>query len=191
MIRVYDFDNTIFKGDSTARFCAYSLRKRPGLLLRLPGVAIAFAAMAIGVKSKTRAKEKLFRALVRGYENIDRDIAAFWDENFSRIKPWYMQMRSRDDVIISASPEFLLELPCKKLGVRLIGSRVDKTTGEYNGLNCHGEEKVRRYEKAGMPGEFEFYSDSLSDAPMAEKAARAFMVAGDDVRSWEFGDARK
>ena len=99
-----------------------------------------------------------------------------------------MEQKKTDDVIISASPEFLLSPVCKKLGLKyLIASRVDKNTGKYNGINCHGKEKVRRfYEEFGETDVEEFYSDSYSDTPMAEIANKAFMVKKDEITPWDF-----
>ncbi|MEE0264705.1 MAG: haloacid dehalogenase-like hydrolase, partial [Acutalibacteraceae bacterium] len=91
--------------------------------------------------------------------------------------------------IISASPEFLLELPCQMLGIKyLMASRVDPKTGKYTGENCHGEEKVRRlYEKYPKDTVIEeFYSDSYSDTPLAKLAKKSFMVKGDDISDWIF-----
>jgi phosphoserine phosphatase len=62
----------------------------------------------------------------------------------------------------------------------LIASRVEAQTGAYDGLNCHGEEKVRRmreqYPELEIAG---FYSDSRSDTPLAKLARMAYMVKGD------------
>ena len=41
LIDVYDFDGTIYDGDSTADFVLFSLRRHPGVLLGLPRVAAA------------------------------------------------------------------------------------------------------------------------------------------------------
>ena len=47
-------------------------------------------------------------------------------------------------------------------------------TGLYDGLNCHGEEKVRRMRELYPDAEIEqFYSDSLHDTPLARLARRS------------------
>jgi phosphoserine phosphatase len=52
-------------------------------------------------------------------------------------------------------------------------------------LNCHGEEKVRRYREAfGDAPIDEFYSDSYSDTPLAKLAAKAYLVKGDKRLPW-------
>ena len=52
------------------------------------------------------------------------------------------------DLIISASPEFLLKPICGILGIKhLIASKVSPVDGKYTGKNCHGKEKVRRFKQ--------------------------------------------
>ena len=184
MINIYDFDDTIFSGDSTARFCRYVLGKRPALALKLPRVGGAFLLYALSLRTKTWAKQVLYRALLTGTD-AESLLDAFWLENMGRIKSWYIAQKRADDIVISASPEFLLRPACKQLGItQLLASRVDMRTGDYDGLNCHGEEKVRRYRAECPQGAFQFYSDSMSDAPMARLAEQAYMVTGDEIKPW-------
>jgi phosphoserine phosphatase len=75
---------------------------------------------------------------------------------------------------------------CAKLGiVHVLASQVDPKTGRYTGLNCHGEEKVRRLKEVEKNADIEeFYSDSISDAPLAALAEKAYLVKGDQRRVW-------
>ena len=65
-----------------------------------------------------------------------------------------------------------------RLGIRLIASDMDKRTALLNGLNCYGEEKVRRfYEQFPKDSKVEsFYSDSLTDTPLARLADKAYLI---------------
>ena len=63
-MNVYDFDNTIFRGDSTVRFILFCLGRHPMLWTRLPGQIASGAAYLLGKKSKQRFKEGLFTALM-------------------------------------------------------------------------------------------------------------------------------
>ncbi len=181
---VYDFDNTIFAGDSSVRFYCHCVKRKPSILLDLPAVGVWLIGMQLGLVEKTRFKERLYRYFTK-VEDIRSAVTAFWDENFQRIKPWYLAVKRADDVIISASPEFLLAPACQRLGVTLLASQVDETTGKYRGLNCHGEEKVRTL-KAVMPTIVvdKAYSDSRSDTPLALLAKQAYLVKGDRLLPW-------
>ena len=66
-----------------------------------------------------------------------------------------------------------------------MASRVDIRTGVYDGLNCHGEEKVRRFREAFPDGVIDsFYSDSYSDDPLTKLASEAWLVKGDELKPW-------
>ena len=56
---------------------------------------------------------------------------------------------------------------------------------DINGENCWGEEKVKRlYEKFPNAKCEEFYSDSLSDTPLAELADKAMIIRGNELIEW-------
>jgi HAD superfamily phosphoserine phosphatase-like hydrolase len=185
-VNAYDFDNTIFRGDSTARFLAFLLRRRPALARYVFVWAAAAAKYALRLTDKTRMKQKIYSVFAR-VDDMDALVAEFWKKNAPRVKDFYLEKRRGDDIVISASPEFLLRDICADLGVGLlIASRVDPQTGGYDGLNCHGKEKVRRLREIDPDVEIgEFYSDSHSDEPMARIARKAFLVKGDKILDWQ------
>ena len=184
-MNVYDFDNTILRGDSTARFFAYCLKHYPKMRRDIPGQAANGVLFIIKCRKKQAFKERMLHFLTY-IDDVDAAVAAFWDENFARVKPWYLERHRQVDVVISASPEFLIRPACERLGIGCVmGSPVDKFTGKYSGLNCHGTEKVRRFREIYPEGQIdEFYSDSYSDQPLADLAASAWLVKGDALTPW-------
>lgn len=185
-MNIYDFDKTIYNGDSTADFYFYCLKKYPKILFTVPMTLFSFAMYIIGAWSKTKFKEKMYRFLL--YVNDpEREAELFWAEHCGNIKEYYKKNRRGDDIVISASPEFLLKPIAERLGFgMLIASRVDARTGKYTGKNCHGEEKVKRlYEKVPDAECDEFYSDSFSDAPLAKLAKHAYIVRGSKLIDWD------
>ncbi|MCQ2513808.1 MAG: HAD-IB family phosphatase [Ruminococcus sp.] len=184
----YDFDKTIYDGDSTADFYIFSMKKHRKIVTLFPSLlssAMNFYIFKNG--TKTEFKEVMYRFLQ--YCNTKEDVEEFWKLNEHKIKKFYLTQQKPDDVIISASPEFLLAPICKKLGIKyLIASRVNKKSGKYTGLNCHGEEKVKRFYEIFDKNTVveEFYSDSYSDTPMAKIAQKAFLVKGEKLSDWNF-----
>ena len=67
---------------------------------------------------------------------------------------------------------------------KVIASNVDKKTGKYYGVNCYGDEKVRRFMNEVGENIERFYSDSLSDRPMMALAEKAYLVKGDNLIYW-------
>lgn len=176
MINGYDFDETIYNGDSSVDFYFFCLKKNKKVLLQLP-IQIWFLFLyVIKVVDKTKFKEKVFSFLKR-INNVDDYIKEFWDKKYANIKPWYLKQKENTDVIISASPEFLLKPLEKKLKVKIIASKVDKKTGKFLEKNCHDYEKVNRfYKEIGKKKLKSFYSDSMSDKPMMDISENAYLV---------------
>ncbi len=185
-MNVYDFDGTIYSGDSTADFYMHCLKKYPAILLTVPGMVFAFGMYLLNVYSKTKFKEKMYKFL-KYVPEVDSEVEIFWDKNQSKIKKYYRDNHRDDDVVISASPEFLLAPICERLGVKkLIASRVNKKTGKYDGENCRDTEKVKRLHEWYADARInDFYSDSLADAPLAELAENAYIVKGDKLIPWD------
>ncbi len=184
-MNIYDFDETIYDSDSTKDFYFYCLKRYPKMLLSVPNMLWAFFMYILGVKTKTQFKEKMYGFLVY-VPDINIAVNDFWDKNEHKIKRWYKERQKEDDIIISASPEFLLKPICKRLGIKgLIASCVDSHTGVYTGENCWGEEKVKRLYKE-FPDAVcsEFYSDSLSDSPMALLAQTSKIIRGNELIEW-------
>lgn len=184
-MNVYDFDKTIYAGDSTLDFTRFCYRRHPLLLRFLPGQVLAFVPYALGLIDKTAFKQRFYR-YYRGVKDINAEVRLFWETHKQKIEPWYLEQKSESDVIVSASPEFLLRPICAELGVSsLIASRVDSKTGVYDGLNCYGEEKVVRFREVfGEAAVERFYSDSLSDAPLAALASESFLISGGKAVPW-------
>jgi phosphoserine phosphatase len=190
-MNVFDFDKTIFKADSTARFFFFSLKKHPSIFLDVPG--IAFAALkyyTFRIGNKTHFKEKMYRFLKRC--DTKRDVEEFWERNISGIKSFYHEIHRDDDVIVSASPEFLLKPLEERLHITVIASKVSPLDGKTDGLNCYHAEKVRRFREVFPDGQMEaFYSDSYSDEPLALLAEKAYIVDGETLIDWDYTHHKK
>ena len=208
-MRVFDFDGTIYNGDSTYDFYLYLIKKQPKVLIYLPYFIYSYILYKLNIKiknkdkfdflsdddflvlNKTYLKENFFMFLnAIKQEEIDDYIYDFWIEKIkqNKIFNYYIKDRRKDDVIISASPRFLLEPIAKLFNCDLICSEVDKHTGKYNSLSCWWKEKVIRYKKVYNNIKInEFYSDSITDLPLALISDKSYRVFKDGtVVDWNF-----
>ena len=186
-MNVYDFDKTIYKKDSTTGFFLFSLKRHPKILTLLPSIFAGFVKYYVLKKgTKTEFKSRIMKFVK--YIDYNKDIKDFWGKHKKGIKDFYLKQQRADDVIISASPAFVVEPICKELGIKhILCSNVDEITGLYSGENCHGEEKVRRYREIfGEKIIDKFYSDSYSDTPLAKIANEAFIIKGNKISPWVF-----
>lgn len=191
-MNVYDFDNTIYKKDSAISFYLFVLRRNPFIIFKtLPVQLFGFMKYKLQRISKEEFKSCYF-SFVR-YIDLVFEVDEFIKKEKCNIAYWYLKHMQNTDVVISASPEFLVAPFMKMLGVEnVIASKVDVETGKFLSRNCHGEEKVVRFREKFNGKEIdEFYSDSLSDLPMARLAKEAYIVRGEKLTLWGFDQEKE
>lgn len=182
-MNVYDFDKTIYRGDSSIDFILYLTKKHPSLLKYYPKIFYTFIKYKLKKCPKIEFKSSFFM-MIKDI-NLKKEINLFWNENINKIKPWYLENKKASDLIISASPLFLVTKACEILNVKCIASEVDERTGKYIN-NFYGEEKVKQFKKIYQNKQInKFYSDSVSDVYLAKIAKQSYLVKGNKIRKWE------
>ena len=184
-INVYDFDGTIYRGDSSVDFYIYALHSNLKIIFKLPLQFFNFLRYKMRIISKREFKESYF-SFLKNINNIDDLVCSFWKANDKKINRWYFAEKSSSDVIVSASPEFLIKPIGDQLGaIKTIATLVNKKTGEFISENCYGNEKVLRLNKEFSSYKIEkFFSDSNSDLPLKNISQIAFKVRGSNIRRW-------
>lgn len=185
-MNVYDFDGTVYAGDSSVDFYLYCLRKHPAIAAFVFRQGWGVLQHATGRIDTMRMKQEFF-CFLRDLKELETLVETFWNGRQAKIRDWYLKQKQADDVIISASPEFLLLPICRRLGLQPpIATQMDPASGKIEGQNCKGTEKVRRFlEQYPEESVERFYSDSLTDAPLAALAEEAFFVRGEAITRWE------
>ena len=185
-MNVYDFDNTIYKGESSLDFFIYCVKQNPKQLKFMPSVIYTLAKYKlclITAEELIKTGEKFALEFINNIKNIDTVTKDFWDGHQHKIKSFYLKNQKSDDCIISASPSFLLKEIANRLNItNLICSEVDKTTGKINKL-CFSKEKARLFTKHFPDVDIDcFYTDSMNDKPMIDISKSAYIVKGNRIK---------
>lgn len=186
-MNIYDFDNTIFSGDSSVKFIKYSFCKHPFLVIWSVIKCIKECIKYILKKSDFGLiKSELF-SFVKHIDNLDEYMNQYVLKHQKYIKTFYLEQKKDDDVVISASFEFIVKPFCDKLGIKtVIATKYDTKKGCIIGKNCKGKEKIVRFNKIFKDYHVnEAYSDSFSDIPMFEIADKAFLVKEEELIPYE------
>ncbi len=186
-MNVYDWDKTIVPFDSTAKFYFYCLKKDLSLLKHLPYQLKGFILYFFKKIDKTEMKSYLY-VFVPTIKDIEARVNKFWQENIQYVNDWYKKQQRQDDIVISASPYFLIKPACDLLDIKtLFASQVDSKTGKVLSKNCSSQEKVNVFLQAGYKKEEveEFYSDSYNDRYFASIAKQAYLVKGQELKKWD------
>ena len=184
-MNVYDFDETIYDGDSSIDFYLYCLRKRPIIIFFIFKQAYGVLLKKLKIIN-TKSMKEYFFSFLKKLDNVDELVNSFWKINDKKIKKWYLKSKKSSDLVISASPDFLISPICRKLKIRdAIATKMDINTGKIIGENCKGKEKVNRFYKEYPNGKIlKFYSDSYTDTPLKEISNEAYLVKENNLSSW-------
>lgn len=189
-MRVFDFDGTIYDGESLFDLYLYSARHDPKVFRYIAPVLRYAVKYKLG-RATLEQMEYGVGKMTEGYltelsrskrvASVEQLVDDFWDRYYARIKPWYQP--ESDDVILTASFGLTVGEVCRRLGVRnLVASEVDVETMKVTYLNFNTN-KARRFRELYGPDAVidEFYTDSKFDQPMIDMARHAFMVKGDTI----------
>ena len=94
MWNVYDFDKTIYDGDSTAHFYFYCSAKFPvgAFLVALSGLLVLLLCAGRIQKHSLRSSSIGFFRRVKDIETV---VEQFWNEKQGGIKAWYLAAGKR------------------------------------------------------------------------------------------------
>lgn len=193
-IDIYDFDKTIVPFDSGSLFCGYCLLHYPYLILFLPiAVPVLLTAAILMILKIIRFTDfKKICFMFVPLIPLDKAVKGFWDRHEKDVHKWFYK-RERYSVVISASPDFLLNEIEDRLGFdKLICTRHNRKTGSIIGENCRGEEKVKR-----LSQEFDMtdinvinvYSDSLKhDRPIFSLGKNCYQIVNSKIVPFKYDE---
>ena len=185
-MNVFDFDNTIYDGESFVDLFIMVLCKDPTLLRYVPTMISGIVQYKTGTLRLETALEqysKPFEEYVSALSDIDALVDEFWDKHMHKIKPFYDQVRSDDDLVISASPQIVVDEVCRRLGIkRCIGTQFDRKTGKL-GRVCFRENKIAAFREAYPDAHISaLYTDSMHDKPLMDISEAVYFVKGNKIK---------
>ncbi len=175
-MNIYDFDGTIYPTDCSIDFCLWCMKRQPKLWFTfLPKALKNLILRKMGKMTEATMQREFFGYLTL-VKDFDEQIERYWDKNEKRIASWYMAQKRPDDLIISASPNCIIEPIANRLGVRFMATDFDREFGVFLNKMKYAKEKARYIIDQGFPMIENFYSDSLADTPLALLAEKAHLV---------------
>ena len=181
VIDVYDFDHTLFEGETSLAFFFYTLKKRPWILFFMPVLLLSGILLLLFPNDLTIGKR--FFLLPLKWVGAFHMIPDFWKEMKlqGRLAPWFHPTENDVPVVIcSASPGFLLSpLFVDDLAVAaVLATEVEPSGLHFLTPNTRGPEKVRRLKEAFPEAQIRIAaSDSEGhDGPLLQLASVPLLV---------------
>ena len=192
---VYDFDKTIYGGETGTNFFKFYFKKFPlkSLVFIILYVEDILFYIFKQIKLK-QLKERFFRFLEgHSKEEIDKLVTEFWEIEKNKIYDWakdeLTENKKQVDLVIvtSASPKFIIEKFLLDFGYDLVfGTEFvkfdnDRFISKIYGENNKNDEKVKKLKiwakKQKISFEIlKFYSDSIADKPLYDLAKEKVWV---------------
>ena len=186
-MNVYDFDNTIYDGESAIDFFFCYIKLNPSMIRFLPKVLFAMVKYKLGkitIEKMMSDYAPLIKKIFCECENREEFVSQFWDTHMHKIKSFYSDVRRDDDILLTASPDITMNEIAKRLGIKnLVCSKIDNETGEMTRL-CMRQNKITAFfEEYGDAEIDDFYTDSMkNDGFIAEKAKHVYLVKGERIK---------
>ncbi len=179
-MKVFDFDNTLYRGESAVDLAIYMIRNNRRVILYLPKIfynLIKYKLCLVDKRKMVRAVDDFLKNVIRSREELFGAVEGFWAEYGRKLDRAMLKRIDSDDVIISAGPDFLLYGINELLGTEnIICSRIDSRRMRVKYLNF-GDNKVRRYRSLYGDKPIDcFYTDSYNDKALMDISDRVYIV---------------
>lgn len=195
-LAIFDVDFTLTKKETLMELYKFVVFKNFKNIIFLPRALFSGLMYSIKVYDEKRVKESFLKFIDKIHE---KDLDNLAKEYYSKVLKKILYKDAIDMIkklknegckiyLISASPEFYLKelYDIKEVDV-IIGTKFRVENGffarEMDGLNCKGEEKVRRLKEYLQANNIEvdyknsyMFSDSLSDKPLLDLVGNPYLI---------------
>ena len=185
-MNVYDFDNTLYDGESTLDFSIFMIKNRRKILLWMPSILWNFMKYKFCLVNKEKLEDLInafMRSVIRDKQEILKLSVKFWENHRKNLNTALISQIKQEDMIITACPEFLIDVIKSELVTsNLLCSQVDLDRKRVLYLNF-GKNKVLQYQKqCGNKAIDCFYTDSYPDQAMMNISKKVFRVTKGKIK---------
>ena len=180
IIKVFDFDNTIYKGESSFDLVIFMIKNNKKILLYLPSIFINMIKYKLCMVDKEKLIKKInnyMKVMIMDQDELNALVKRFWKKKIHKLDRNMLRRIKREDVIITAGPDFLIHGIKKLLNTsNIISSEVDTEKIEVKYFNF-GDNKVKKYKELyGNKRISCLYTDSYNDKALMDISDRVYIV---------------
>ncbi len=193
LVVIFDLDGTLTNKDTYLSFLLYIIKYRSLRILRISILPFYVIFYFFKIIDNHKLKQIFLSAFLCGekVENITALAYKFVDrliKNGMNSTGWKMlhrhQIKGDRIILATASFDIYVKILANRLGIdEIICTEAEitdgKFTGRIDGLNCFGDEKLRRVKQylGDIPMSSSIaYSDHISDFPMLEWAGKSYLI---------------
>ena len=185
-MKVFDFDNTIYRGESSIDLALYMMKNNKMIIRFVPSIFInlvRYKLCLISLEQMENIINEFCASVMGSKDELPAIIDGFWRTHADRLDPRILKRIRPQDIIITAGPDVLIEGIKERLGTdNIIASKIDPDTGKIIYLN-YKDNKVKRYrELYGDRPIDALYTDSYNDRALMDISDRVYLVKKGRIR---------
>ena len=179
-MQVFDFDNTIYHGESTFDFAVFIIVRKKSLLKYFPGILkllIKYKRCKMSTLEFQYELEKYTKVFLENKDFIRQSVKEFWQKNRQKLNPEMLAKIKKEDVILTCSPSFLINEIKEDLHTKnIIATEINIEEGKIEYLNF-GKNKVQIFkEKYPKKKITTVITDSYNDQALMDEAKHVYLV---------------
>ena len=179
-MKVFDFDNTIYRGESSIDLAVYMIRNNKKIILYLPMIftnLVKYKLCMIGRREMETILNDFCQAVMEDKDDIPGIIERFWQTHAHKLNKGILKLIGPEDIIITAGPDILINGIRDRLNTdHIISSEVDLDGRCFTYLNFK-DNKLKRYRELYGDRPIDvFYTDSYNDRALMEISERVYLV---------------
>ena len=180
IIKVFDFDNTIYRGESAIDLALFMIKNNKKIILYLPTIfynMIKYKLCLVEKKKLTKTINNFMSAIIVERKELLELVDRFWEKNLYKLDKKMLKRIKSDDVIITAGPDFLINGIKNMLNTEhIISSEMDEHKNEMKYFNF-GDNKVKRFKELyGNKRISCLFTDSYNDKALMDISDKVFIV---------------
>lgn len=181
-IIVYDFDKTLTKKDTLFGFFRFNSKRNLSYIFKILIYIFLMVLTKFKIISNDRLKDLGIKLFLK---NLTKEELDFKFENYGKTIEYNFLFKetnfeTSDDIyIISASFEEYLK-PIFSKNIKIIGSKINIEKNQLE-FNCYAENKILALNNQEINHIDIFYTDSISDLPLAKLAKKIMLIKNDKM----------
>ena len=111
-MNVFDFDNTIYRGESAVDLAIFMIKSNKKVILWMPKIFWSLFRYKLCLVSRDKMQDSVnafMSNILRDKNEVRRLTRDFWKKNIHKLDRSITKRIGKDDVIITAGPDFLLD----------------------------------------------------------------------------------
>ena len=179
-MKVFDFDSTIYRGESPVDFSFFMIRHNKKILRYVPRIMFSLVSYKLHLISKEKLEalcSEFIENTLDDPDSLDEFVSRFWATHAHKLNPSIVKLIDSSDVIITASPTFLINGVSDLINTKnILGTEIDLEQKKLIWFNF-GDNKIDRYRSIYGNSQIDsFYTDSFYDEYLMGISREVYIV---------------